>query len=153
MKFSTREVIRCPADAVFAAMSDYGYFEAALRDRGVRIARVADGDAAGLGTTWEAETDLRGHLITVVTQVTEFTPGARIVSQSDAGGLEATATFAVEPLGPDKSRLMIGIDIRPTSFAGRMLLQPLKLAKGSIAERFERRVAAFARRVEEGAQV
>ncbi len=150
MKISTRQEVDRPAAEVFAALSDYAYFEEILRARGVEIARVRDGDADGLGTAWEAGTTIRGHAISVRTEVTEFARNERIVSETRGGGLEATAEFAVESTGPGRSRLRIGIEVRPVSLAGRMLLQPLKLAKATISERLDRRVAEFARMVERG---
>lgn len=109
-----------------------------------------EGNAEGLGTTWEAEYDFRGRTLAIRTEVTQFTPGCKIASLSHARGLEAMADFSVEPVTASKSRLIVGIDIRPTSIAGRVLLQPVKLAKTTISERFATRVAAFARKIEAG---
>jgi hypothetical protein len=149
MKFSTREDIGRPADEVFAAVSDFTFFEDLLRQRGVTVERIEDCGPA-VGTAWKAKAVVRGRHLTILSQVVTFRAQDGIAISSTASGLETLTEVEITPLTSKKSRLAVAVDIRPTSFKGRLFLQPLKLAKGKLSDRFRSGIARFAKDVGKG---
>ena len=147
MKFSTREDIERPADLVFQAVSDFAKFEDLLRKRSVSIERVIDRGRAE-NTSWNAKARVRGRHLTIRSQVTSFDPQGSFDIASETNGIEAFTQISVTPLTRKKSRLAVSIDVRPTNFKGRLFLQPLRLAKGSLTDRFRSRVARYAAEIE-----
>jgi hypothetical protein len=84
-------------------------------------------------------------------EVTAFTPGKGFTIASALGGIEGVTEVEVTPLGPERTRLRISVELHPVTLAGRLLIQPLRLGKGALQERFRIRVAGLARAVEAGA--
>ena len=62
-----------------------------------------------------------------------------------------TAEVAVElvALSRKRTRLQMTIDLKPQNLSARLLVQSLKLARGSIKRKFDKRMAGFARDIEQ----
>lgn len=148
MKLSAREEIDAPADQVFAAISDFPRIARLAEARGVPLRRTDVLAEPGVGMAWVAEAMIRGQRREIRSDVTDFAQGERIAITSRSGGIEGLTEVEVTLLGPEKTRLRLTVELRPVSLAGRILIQPLRLAKGSLQERLRIRVAGFARSLE-----
>ena len=60
MKFSTKEDIDAPIDAVFDMLCEFDQFERAAMRRGAEVQRVDQLAEPGVGMLWEAAFDMRG---------------------------------------------------------------------------------------------
>lgn len=60
-----------------------------------------------------------------------------------------TLTTETISLSRKRTRVLIGLDIRPTTLTARIILQSLKLAKGSMAAKLDTRFAAFTKDIED----
>ena len=60
MKFSTKEDIEAPIDAVFDMLCEFDQFERAAMRRGAEVQRVDQLAAPATGMKWEAAFDMRG---------------------------------------------------------------------------------------------
>ena len=60
MKFSTKEDIDAPIDAVFDMLCEFDQFERAAMRRGAEVQRVDQLAEPGAGMQWEAAFDMRG---------------------------------------------------------------------------------------------
>jgi hypothetical protein len=58
--------------------------------------------------------------------------------------VEGVLEVGVTPLGAARSRVGVAMEWRPLTLPGRLLLQSLRLVKGSLDDRFAARVADFA---------
>jgi carbon monoxide dehydrogenase subunit G len=150
MNLSAREEIAAPADRVFAAVSDYDRLARMAEGRGVAFTRHDTLSAPAPGMCWTARAPVRGQMRDIRSEVTAFAPGRGFTIASALGGIEGTTEVEVTPLGPNRSRLRIAIELRPVTLAGRLLIQPLRLGKGALQERLRIRVAGFARSIEAG---
>lgn len=150
MKLSTREDIEAPIGKVHAAVSDFDAIEGRLRARGVPVARDPEAPFEGPGRRWTADVTWRGrrhHILAELADVTEG-QGYRVVSSS--GGVVCDTVIDLVALSKTRTRMLVSLDLRPTTLSSRLLVQSLRLAKGRLTERLEARVWEFARRVETG---
>lgn len=151
MKFSSREDVNLPADAVFAAVSDFHKFERAALRRGAEVARTDDLAEPGVGATWHSQVTYRGRKRDVTSELTAFTPPERMDVDIRSRGVQGGVSVQLIPLSPRRTRLMVQLEMRPKTLGVRVFLQSLRLAKSSMNKRFKRAVAEFARELEANA--
>lgn len=150
MKLSTREDIEAPIGTVYAVVSDFASIERQLQLRGVMIDRDPAAPPSGEGRRWSAQATWRGraHVIDaeLVSQMEDR--GYEIVSMS--GGVYCTTVVDLVALSRTRTRLLVSLDLRPTTLSSRLLVQSLKLAKGRLTDRLALRLAEVRRRIEAG---
>ena len=71
----------------------------------------------------------------------------RFVSASQA--LSADVEVELVALSRGRTRLRMSIELRPQNLSARLLVQSLKLARGSLNRKFDKRMAGFARDIEQ----
>ena len=150
MKLSAREEIAAPAETVFEAVTDFDRLARLAEKRGVTLRPMGDGLAPGRGFAWTALAPIRGQMREIASEVTVFDPVRGYAVASTVGGLSALTEVELTALPNARTRLRIAVEVRPVSFSGRILIQPLRLGKGALEERFRIRVAGFARSIEDG---
>lgn len=149
MKFSTREDIEVPQDAVFGAVSDFAGFErVALRNK-VELTRLDDLAAAGPGMTWRIRFNWRGKKRSLEAVLREYDPPRAVRFTAESAGFRFEGGVTLVALSRKRTRLAVELDVRPKTMATRLMIQSMKLAKGSLSSRYEARVRAFAQRIEE----
>lgn len=148
MKFSTRADIEAPIDFVFDRVTDFaGYERAALR-RGAQVQRVDASSAARVGARWEASFVYRGRKRDLNVTVTELDPPHALKAASTMSGIEGATEVELVPLSRQRTRLVFAQELKPTSLAARLMIQSLKLAKGTLDKRFKERVRDYAADIE-----
>ena len=149
MKLSTQEDIAAPIERVWAAVTNAGDYERQARRKGVEVTRHSQGAALGVGTTWTAKFDFRGLQRELHTEVATFDAPNLLVLESTVGGVDAVARVELTELPGKRTRLGASVEMTPTTIPGRVLVQTLRLAKTTLANRFKRRVLRFAREMEQ----
>lgn len=150
MKVSTREDIEAPIEHVFGAVTDFDSFERQGMRRGAEVVREDPAGLPGLGTTWAIRAQFRGRPRNIRSEITMFDPPNGYIVQSVTGGLQTEMSIELLPLAPRRTRLIVGLELRPNSLPARLVVQSLKLAKTSVTGRMKKRTQDFARRVEDG---
>lgn len=148
MKFSTREDIAAPIDFVWSAVSDFDRFEKQALRRGAEVQRVDANGAAGVASEWDLRFHFRGKMREVAAKVVDFEAPNALQLDSKTGGIDGTILVDLVALSPRQTRFAFALDLRPRNLSGRLLVQSLKFAKGSLETRFKARIAGFADRVE-----
>lgn len=144
MKFSTRQDIEAPIEYVFERAADFdGHARQAMR-RGVDVERADELAGVGVGMCWKVRFDFRGKPRHVLGELAEFdTPNGYLI-QSVSSGIAADFDVELLPLSRNRTRLKAGLQLSPTTLSARLLVKSLKLAKGNLDERFQRRILQFA---------
>ena len=148
MKFVATEEIAAPIEEVWAAVTDFDAFEARLSRR-AEIERRPPGPAA-LGTVWHGRAPVLGTTRDVELRLSRLEAPHAIAMAGASDGIDLAADARLEELGPRRTRLTVTTEARGNSFGARLVLQPLKLAKSSLLQRYRGAVATFARRIETG---
>jgi len=149
MKFSTEQIVAAPRDALFSALTDFSRFERDAVTSGAEVHRTDTMTRPGEGMGWRARFQARGRIreLTAEVQQMQF-PGA-LVFEGAMSGMDGVLAFTLTPIGPDKTRLEAELTLQARSITAKVLLQSLKLARGSVAQGFRQRVKAFCRRSEQ----
>lgn len=148
MKFSTREDIEVPAEAVFAAVSDFAAFERAALRHGAEVARTDLAAMPGPGMTWSVRFRARGRMRRVICTLDHFDPPNALVCGLDGGSFSGALTVNLVALSRGRTRMAVQLELRPQTIAARLLIQTARLNRGGWTRRFEERVQKFAAGIE-----
>lgn len=149
MKFSTREDIDAPIDQVFEELCAFDIFERQAIKRGADVTRTDTLTQPGLGMTWKASFPVRGKRRDFDLELSRFVEPSEMGVTAVSAGLNADFAIELISLSRTRTRITMGLDMRPKNLSARLLLQSLKLAKGTLTKRFKLRVAEYARNLEE----
>jgi hypothetical protein len=147
MKFSTREDIDAPIETVFQAVTNFDHFERQAMRRGAEIERLAPDAPFREGFAWAARIPYRGRMRDIKVSIRELRSPEAYSLFSESGGVESTFDVTLLALSRTRTRLQVGLDLRPKSIPARIFIQSLKLAKSNLNDKFETRVANFAREI------
>ena len=144
MKFSAREDIDASIDGVFQAVTDFDAFERRMLRRGVDIMRDEDVPIDRVGARWKANVGWRGRKYDIDAELISLTPGEGFAIESKANGVDSLAVVDLVALSKSRTRMFVSVDLKPTTLSSRLLVQSLRLAKGTLNKRFKARVSEFA---------
>jgi len=72
-----------------------------------------------------------------------------MAAESLSQGMNGVMTLELMALSPNRTRVVVGFEIRPQNLSARLFVQSLKLAKGTLTTRYKKRVAEHAKTLEE----
>lgn len=144
MKFSTREDIDAPIDEVYRAVADFDSIERQILRRGIDLTRDENCPPDQVGARWNANFKWRGRAYQLEADLVEMTDGHCYAIESRVGGLVSLGVVDLVPLSKARTRMFVSLDLKPTTLSSRLMVQSLRLAKGSLSRRFKARVAQFA---------
>ena len=149
MKFTTKEDIEAPIDAVFRAVSDFDAFERAALRRGGQVQRASEDTRPEAIITWNISFPFRGKKRKMLAELTELDEPNRVLVQSVSGGVEGKMKMDLVAMSRGRTRLSVELDIKPKTLAARVLVQSLRIAKNKLNTRYRMRVASFASDIED----
>lgn len=149
MKFSTKEDIDAPIDAVFDMLCEFDQFERAAMRRGAEVQRVDQLAEPGAGMQWEAAFDMRGKRRALQVEMDRFDRPTEMKLNTRSQGLTGDMSFDLVALSRSRTRIMVALDLKPQNLSARLLVQSLKLAKNALTKKFKKRVGDYAKDMEE----
>ena len=149
MKFSTREDIEAPIDAVFEMLCDFESFERSAMRRGAEVQRTDSLTALGVGMTWQAVFEMRGKRRELEIEMATFDKPNEIVLESTSPGMIGQMSFELMALSRSRTRVLVEMDIKPLSLSARLLVQSMKLAKASLTKKYKTRIGEYAKGMED----
>lgn len=144
MKFSTREDIDATIDTVYKAVTDFDGFERQMLRRGIDVTRDETVPVDAPGATWNACFTWRGRAQELAAELVAIEENECFAIKSRTGGIVCMGVVDLVPLSKSRTRLLVSLDLKPTTLSARLFIQSLRLAKGSLTRRFKSRVAEFA---------
>ncbi|QFU09713.1 Polyketide cyclase / dehydrase and lipid transport [Rhodobacteraceae bacterium THAF1] len=148
MKFSSRTEIDAPPTVVFERLSDFERIESLARERGVKVERLDDGSEGPSDARWRIDFDYRGRSRSCDAAIAAYVPGEQIAGRGELEGLSIFGNVELVEYDPGKTRMFCTVDLKPSSMRARLLVQSLKLAKGTLDRRFAKRLNQFGKRLE-----
>ena len=149
MKFSSKEDIEAPIDAVFNAVSNFNAIERSALRRGARIQRVNRKTHPTTSIAWDVGFLFRGKRREMLVELTHFDAPNRMLAQSLSGGLEGDVTVDLVSLSKNRTRMAIDIEIKPKTLSARLMVQSMRLAKSKLTKRYRLKIAGFATDIED----
>lgn len=144
MHLSSRTDIAAPLSFVFAALSDFEGWERAALRRGADVTRTDKLRSPAPGMAWQTRFRFRGKDRDVTVKLTEYETDLRMSFLGLSRMIEATGVLEVVSLAPNRTRLVVHMDLKPQTLGARLVIQSAKLAKGKLQAKFNRRLAQFA---------
>lgn len=148
MKFSTHEDVSAPAEFVFKELSEFESFERLASHRGARITRVDSLAEPGVGMCWDVDFQFRNKARSVRTEVVRFEAPEFIGFSGQSSNFTLMMTVMLTALSQTRTRIQVGLDIRPRTLSARLLMQSAKLGRASLDRKFEGGVRTIARDLE-----
>lgn len=144
MNFNAKQDIEAPADQVWQALTNFKGWERAALRRGAEVTRTDRLSGMGPGMSWLGRFDFRGQRREMTVRLVEVDPGSRLVFKGATKLFQGDVELELVAMSSRSSRLHVKADIRPQTLTARIMLQSLKLAKGRVQKRIEKRLGDFA---------
>jgi len=140
VKIEFRDDISAPAGFVFRRLTDFARHERQAMRRGAQVQRTDSGVEPGLGAAWEIVFDYRGKARQVRAEITEWTPPERLRIRGVSGGLDSVTVVDIVALSKTQTRVNVVSELSPNTLTARLLVQSLKLARGTVTARLQTRL-------------
>lgn len=147
MKFSSRRDVEAPPETVFESLSNFAVAERVARSRGIRVTRHPGTPPEA--ARWTIEYRLRGRSRQLEAHVASFTPPEGFIIEGGSEGVSLRLDVEVIALARARSRIVIGIDLRPKTLPARILVQSMKLTKPALSRKLDARINEIATRIEQ----
>lgn len=149
MNFTTHYDLDAPIDYVFTKATDFGSFERQALRRGANVARFDGTGPIRVGSGWDVAFTFRGKDRKLRATIDQIEAPSLLRINTAASGLDSIATIDLTSLSPKTTRLAVTVDMSAKSMSARLLLQSLKLARGNLNKRFDKRIKEFSVGVED----
>jgi len=100
-------------------------------------------------TKEDIEAPIEGKRRDVKIEMITFDRPNEMAAESLSQGMNGVMTLELMALSPNRTRVVVGFEIRPQNLSARLFVQSLKLAKGTLTTRYKKRVAEHAKTLEE----
>ena len=148
MKLISKTDLEVPAAFVYAQLADHPAWEREFLRRGADIERPADMPQSGVGAGWHVQAPFRGKQRRILLRVAGLDPDRSLAFTFDGQSMQGDAVLEVQALSARRSRLRLTLDVKPKTLAARLFINTLRLAKGRVQARLDKRVNQLAARIE-----
>ncbi|RHZ98743.1 SRPBCC family protein [Cereibacter sphaeroides] len=144
MRLSTSQEVEAPIRFVWRQLSDFGNWERAASQRGVTVRRLDGTPEEGPGTGWLVRFDYHGRMREVEMRLVGLEADQKLLMEATGHSLRADLTLAFLELAPRRTRVTVTSDVKALTLPSRIFLQSLRLAQGTLQEKFDGRIKGFA---------
>ncbi|MDP4032090.1 MAG: SRPBCC family protein [Pseudorhodobacter sp.] len=148
MKLSTREDIEVPLAQVFDAFADVEAWERAAMRRGADVVRTDNLRALGVGMGWQVGFDYRGKPRQLIARLAKIEKPNLLTFSCTASSLDGMVTLEFLQLAAQRTRVIVGLELKPRTLAARLFLQSMRLAKARVSSRYQTRVVQICTDIE-----
>ena len=145
MKLSSRYDVEAPITQVFAELVNIDQWERAAMRRGADITRTdtvkASGPGVAVGMTWAARFRYRGKDRSAVVRIDRRDEPSKLDLTAISALVDAGVTIDLMELSLRRTRLTLGLDLRPKTLTSKLYVQSLRLAKARVDRTFQTRVS------------
>lgn len=150
MKFETNEDIEAPIEMVYRAVSDFANYERSALRRGIEVRPADAEELEGASQGWKVAFTYRGKEREALARLTNLVQNQGYTISGVSGGIHGNMVVDLVALSKKRTRLRVTMETGAKTLSGRLLLQTMKLAKGKLTQRFEKRVGLMAQDLEDG---
>jgi carbon monoxide dehydrogenase subunit G len=152
MKLNARQDVDLPIATVYARLTDFdGWQKAALR-RGAMVARTDRMSHPAAGMSWSASFAYRGKPRQLDLSLDQIVPPERLAFSGSGPNLTGTVAIDLVEMAPQRTRVMVKLEIKPRTLVARLFIQSLKLGRSSVEDKFRARVAQVLAEIERPGQ-
>ncbi len=152
MKLTAKTDIEAPTSFVYASLLDHASWESEALRRGAEVERPADMPLTGVGAGWRLRVPFRGKVRKVLVRIDSVVQDSLLVCGIEGQAIEGSSTMEMLALSPRRTRLRVQLEIKPKTLAARLFLNTLRLAKGRVQARLEKRLRQLGQRIQDKAE-
>ncbi len=141
MELNIRHEIDAPIEFVFDQVSDFTAFERQAMRRGAEVTRTGGAEAEA---AWQVGFPFRGSERRMQLRVIRFATPEAIDLSAESDGVTGLIKVGLVPLSPQRTALAVGLTLAGSSIGSKLVVQSLKLARGTLETRFSNRVEGYA---------
>lgn len=130
---------------LYSVLSDFEALEQIARQYGAAITTQSPGDAQGQGRIWQMQITARGMSRKVTARVANVVPPGSFQVIGESDGVMADLRVSIAPGVEKASRATFTATLSARGLGAKLLLQPLRLAHGSLEAKFHDRVVSLTR--------
>ena len=145
MKLTTKLDVEAPLDFVYGYLSDFDQFERLAARRGAKVELEGP---EGVGRVWTIRFKAKGKQRNVKLQLTHLVAEAVIGLALDSTLFSGVSQIDMVRLGAAKTRLVMGVEFKPKTLGARIFIQSLKLARGRVQKRLDKRAGKLGKMIE-----
>ena len=148
MKLTAKSDVEAPAAFVYEQLADFGGWERAAMRRGADVMRQDGLTKVGPGMTWATQFKYRGkdRLITIRLDAMKLNSHLALTGVSRL--VDGVVTIDVLDLAAKRTRIEVRLDMKPKTFAARLYIQTMRLARARVERTFSQRVSQLAVEIE-----
>jgi hypothetical protein len=144
MKLSAKTEIDVPVGFVFDSLADHDHWMAEARRRGAEVEPLADRPLSGVGAGWRLRFPFRGKVRNVLLWIEDLRPGQDLAYAFEGKAFEGRALMELTALSARRTRLRVGLTVKPRTLAARLLINTLRLARRKVQARYDKRLGQLA---------
>lgn len=146
MELSATEEIAVPQQMVWERLTEFQRFVELARKRGAEVESTRSAPLPA----WTARFGYRKIQREIEVEIVEVEAPAKLVVSGKGSGVGARMTVVLAAKSEARTAMTVVVDVRGTTLAGRMLIQGLTLGKGTLQERFAKRVHNISKEMAKG---
>ncbi len=148
MQFQIHEDIDAELQDVYEVITDFDTIERSALRRGIEARRLSPAAPVGQGTEWRVKFGFRGTAREAsITMVALDAPNS-MSFESNTEGLQVPTTIELVALSRTTTRMSLSFELKATNLAARLLVQSIKLARGTLEKKLQARFASLAKDIE-----
>lgn len=144
MKLTAKTDLDVPVGFLFDAVADQEAWVAMARARGAEVEPAPDRPASGIGAGWNLRFRFRGKLRKVQVWLEDLQTDQLLAYAFAGQAFEGSAVIEVTALSSRRSRLRVGLTVKPRTLAARLFLNTLRLARRKVQARYDMRLGQAA---------
>lgn len=148
MKLTAREDITAPIAQVYNQLIDARALENGILRRGGDMRRSGNANILVQGEELSTRFGFRGRKRDVTAVMRELRAPEHIVIDARSGGMEIVSVLNLVALSPHQTRIDMSTNLKPKTLSARLLVQSLKLTRGTVDRRLRRRFRELAKIIE-----
>ena len=148
MHFQIHEDINAELQDVYEVITDFDTIERSALRRGIEARRITPEIPVATGAEWHVKFGFRGKAReAMITMVAEDAPNSMSFT-SDTEGLQVPMTIELVALSRTTTRMSMNFELQATNLPARLLVQSVKLARGTIEKKLQARMTSLGKDIE-----
>lgn len=149
MKLSGRTDVQAPVDFVFDAISDVDFWERAALRRGAEVTRTDKLRSLAPGLSWMIRFGWRGRERQMHVVLKQLDRPNVLALEGDSPSVEGGVVMELVALSTTRARILVHTTVKPRTLAARLFLQSMRLARGKVNARYDKKLRQLAGIIEQ----
>ena len=149
MKLAAKYDVEAPVDFVYGELVNFNAWEGIALRRGAHVTRTDRLTAPGPGMDWQVNFIFRAKARSTRIHLVSFAPGRQMALSLTSDLADAEVLIDLLDVATTRTRIEVRTEVKPKTFAGRIYLQTLRLARKKVDATYAQRIAQLSVEMED----